>query len=96
MAIPLFQSASDAVQLLSIESVSVIGLLLAFLGYQIWQNQLLKKEILSKEDKIHAIITEYNKDRKDGTKDMIELINRYHTFVDQLQTLFNGRERGRN
>ena len=86
MPIPL-QTASDAVQLLSIESVSVLGLLVCFGVYQVWQNHLLKEELKTKDEKIDHIVEEHRKDLKDTTKDAVAMTNRYHTFVEQLSTL---------
>ncbi len=103
MNLPLFQSFSDATNLLSIENVSVLGLLLAFCAYQVWQNKLskddfkiqverLEAEIKLKDDKIDQIIEEHRKDLKDSSKDAVEMVNRYHIFVEQLGTLTrNGR-----
>lgn len=83
----LFQSFSDAAKLLSIESVSVVGLMLFAIAYFIWQNSLLKKDLKEKEAKIDQIIAEHYKDLKDNTKDAVAMANRYHTFVEQLSTL---------
>lgn len=84
--IPL-QTASDAVQLLSIESVSVIGLLVCFGVFQVWQNHLLKEELKGKDEKIEAIVKEHHQDLKEGTKDAVTMINKYNTFVQQLTTI---------
>ena len=89
--IPLFQSLGDAAKLLTIESVSVIGLLLFFMGYLIWQNHILKQESQGKDQKITEIIREHQKDLREGTKDAIVLVNKYHTFVEQLSSLSRGR-----
>lgn len=83
----LFQSVvNDAVQILSIKSVSIIGLLLAFIAYVIWQNSLLKKELTLKDAKIASIIAEHTKDIKEGNKTVLELVAKYHTFVEQLRS----------
>ena len=84
--IPL-QTAADAIKLLSVESVSVIGLLLCFCGYQVWQNHLLKQENKAKDEKIDQIVSEHRNDLKDNTKDAVAMLNRYHTFVEQLSAL---------
>lgn len=91
--IALFQSVSDAKEILTIESISVIGLLLGFIAYLIWQNQLLKKEGQDKDVKITEIIREHQKDLKEGNKDAVEMVNKYHTFVEQLSLLSHGRHR---
>ena len=80
----LFQSFSDAVKLLTVENVSVFGLLLFFIGYLIWQNQVLK-------NKVSEIVNEHKKDLKENNKDMVEMVNKYHTFVEQLSSLTRGR-----
>ncbi len=87
--IPLFQTVADAKEILTIESVSVIGLMLFFMVYLIWQNQLLKKELSDKDTQISAIIAEHRADLKDGNKDIITLVAKYHTFVEQLNSLRN-------
>lgn len=86
----LFQSASDVKEIVTIESVSAIGVLLLFLTYLIWQNHLLKKENELKDAKITEIIQEHKKDLREGSKDIVELVNKYHTFVEQLSRLRNG------
>lgn len=91
MNIALFQSVADAKEILSIESVSVIGLMLGFIGYLIWQNHLLKKEGKDKDVKITEIIREHQKDLKEGNKDAVEMVNKYHTFVEQLSLMTHGR-----
>lgn len=88
-----FQSVSDAKEILTIESVSVIGLMLFFMIYLIWQNHILKNENNSKDDKISEIIKEHQKDLKEGSKDMVELVSKYHVFVQQLSNLSNERHR---
>ena len=87
--IALFQTVSDAKEILTIESVSVIGLMLFFMVYLIWQNHLLKKELTEKDTQISAIIAEHRADLKDGNKDIITLVAKYHTFVEQLKSLHN-------
>ena len=94
MNLALFQSFGEVTNLLSYQNVTVVGLLLAFCGFQIWQNSLLKQELKEKEAKIDQIIEEHNKDLKDNTKDAVAMVNRYHTFVEQLSSLTrHGRER---
>ena len=93
MVIPLFQSASDAVQLLSIREVTAIGLLIAFGAYQVWQNKILKDDLKAKDAKIDEIILEHRKDLKDSSKDAVEMVSRYHTFVEQLERMSCGRKR---
>lgn len=80
--------------MLSVQNVTVVGLLLAFAAYQVWQNSLLKADLKSKDadiklkdDKIDQIIEEHRKDLKDSNKDAVEMVNRYHLFVEQLGTL---------
>ncbi len=85
--IALFQNVSDAKEILTIESVSVIGLMIFFMIYLIWQNHLLKNEIKAKDDKITEIVKEHQKDLRDGGKDMVTLVSQYHTFVEQLSRL---------
>lgn len=93
MVIPLFQTASDAVQLLSIREVTAIGLLIAFGAYQVWQNKILKDDLKAKDEKIDEIIKEHRQDIRDSTKDAVEMVNRYHTFVEQLSSLSRGKNR---
>lgn len=85
--IALFQTASDFKDIVTIESVSAIGVLLLFTAYLIWQNHLLKKDILGLNDKVSEIISEHKKDLKDGTKDAITMLEKYQTFVEQLSLL---------
>lgn len=87
--IALFQTVSDAKEILTIESVSVVGLMLFFMVYLIWQNHLLKKDITERDAKISEIIAEHRSDLKDGSKDIVTLLNKYHTFVEQLTSLRN-------
>jgi hypothetical protein len=89
--IALFQTASDVKEIVTIESVSAIGVLLLFLTYLIWQNHLLKKDIILRDNKISEIVAEHQKDLKEGNKDIITLVNKYHTFVEQLNNMTNGR-----
>ncbi|MBK5192984.1 MAG: hypothetical protein JJE07_07190 [Flavobacteriaceae bacterium] len=86
----LLQTAGDVKDILSIQSVSVIGLMIFFMVYLIWQNQLLKKEIISRDDKIAGIVAEHTKDLKEGNKDIITLVNKYHQFVEQLNNMSRG------
>lgn len=90
--IALFQTVADAKEILTIESVSVIGLLL-FMIYLIWQNHLLKKDGKEKDSQIAAIIAEHRADLKDGNKDIITLVAKYHTFVEQLSSIRNAHHR---
>lgn len=85
--IALFQTASDVKEIVTIESVSAIGVLLLFITYLIWQNHLLKKDSEAKDAKITEIIAEHKADLKDGNKDIITLVAKYHTFVEQLSSL---------
>lgn len=87
--IALFQSVTDAKEILTIESVSVIGLMLFFICYLIWQNHLLKRELTEKDTQISAIIAEHKADLKDGNKDIITMVTKYHLFVEQLTSLRN-------
>lgn len=89
----LFQTASDVKEIITIESVSAIGVLILFITYIIWQNHLLKKEIIKRDDKISGIVSEHQKDLKEGNKDMIGLVNKYHQFVQQLSSMSNDRYR---
>ena len=57
--------------------------------YLIWQTHLLKKELSDKDTQISAIIAEHRADLKDGNKDIITLVAKYHTFVEQLNSLRN-------
>ncbi len=87
--IALFQTASDVKEIVTIESVSAIGVLLLFLTYLIWQNHLLKKNIDSKDEKITNMINEHTQTIKNGNKDILELVSKYHTFVEQLREVRN-------
>lgn len=91
--LPLFQTAGDVKELITIESVSAIGVLILFISYIIWQNHLLKKEIIKRDDKISDIVAEHQKDLKEGNKDIIVLVNKYHQFVQQLSSMSNDRYR---
>lgn len=84
--IPLFQTASDVKEIVTIESVSAIGVLVLFITYLIWQNHLLKKDAQAKDSKIAEIIQEHQKDLKEGNKDMLTMVAKYHTFVEQLSS----------
>lgn len=90
--IALFQTASDVKEIVTIESVSAIGVLLLFITYLIWQNHLLKKDIIFRDNKISEIVSEHQKDLKEGNKDIITLVNKYHTFVEQLNNMTLGRK----
>lgn len=90
MSLIYLQSADDVKTLLSIESVSVVGLMILFIAYLMWQNHLLKKDNQTKDSKITQIIQEHQKDLKDGNKDAIDLINKYHSFVEQLSSIYRG------
>jgi len=90
-ALLILQTAADVKDILSIQSVSVIGLMIFFMVYLIWQNQLIKKEVIAKEAKIFAIVQEHKKDLQEGNKDMLTLVNKYHQFVEQLSNLNNNR-----
>lgn len=110
--IALIQTASDVKEILSIESVSVFGLMLliiAYLAYQlekvknsapdtkgIYEGQITdlkkEKEDLKKEndelDKmITQIIAEHKQDLREGSKDLVALVNKYHVFVEQLNSI---------
>lgn len=85
--IALFQTASDVKEIVTIESVSAIGVLLLFITYLIWQNHLLKKDIKDLNNKVAEIVAEHKKDLKDGNKDIITLVSKYHTFVEQLSSI---------
>ncbi len=89
--IALFQVASDVKEIVTIESVSAIGVLLLFITYLIWQNHLLKSDVKDLNGKITEIITEHKEDLKNGNKDIISMIAKYHTFVEQLSSLRNER-----
>lgn len=90
-----FQSVvSDGLNILSVQSVTITGVLLAFIGYLIWQNTLLKRDITAKDEKITQIISEHTKDIKEGNKDMLQMVSKYHTFVEQLSNLTNHGRRG--
>jgi hypothetical protein len=86
-------SAGEATQILTIEKISVLGLLLAVILYLIWKNISLEKEIKTKDDKIDTIIKEHRQDIKDSTKDAVQMVNRYHIFVEQLSSLTRGKHR---
>lgn len=90
MALFLLQTAADVKDILSIQSVSVIGLMIFFMVYLIWQNSLLKKDIISRDNKISDIVAEHQKDLKEGNKDIITLVNKYHQFVEQLNNMSRG------
>jgi len=87
--LPLLQVAGDVKEIVTIESVSAIGVLLLFITYLIWQNHLLKKDIIKRDDKISGIVAEHQKDLKEGNKDIITLVNKYHVFVQQLSAISN-------
>ncbi len=87
--IALFQTATDIKDIVTIESVSAIGVLLLFTAYLIWQNHLLKSDVKGLNGKITEIITEHKEDLKNGNKDIISMIAKYHTFVEQLTSLRN-------
>jgi len=70
----LFQAASDIKEIVTIESVSAIGVLLLFLAYLIWQNHLLKKDVKDLNDKIAEIITEHKEDLRNGNKDSVSMV----------------------
>jgi hypothetical protein len=89
-ALLFLQTAADVKDLLSIQSVSVIGLMIFFMVYLIWQNSILKKNIISRDDKIAEIVAEHTKDLKEGNKDIITLVNKYHQFVEQLNNMSRG------
>lgn len=83
----LFQSVSDVKEIITIESVSAIGLLLFFMVYLIWQNHLLKKDLVAKDFKIDGIVKEHQQDLKEGTKDAVTMLSKYNNFVQQLSSL---------
>lgn len=87
MSLALVQSVADAKEILTIESVSVIGLMLFFMVYLIWQNHLLKKDLSVKDEKIQVMINEHTQTIKEGNKDVLALVNKYHTFVEQLRAM---------
>ena len=87
--VPLLQTATDVKEIVTIESVSAIGVLLLFLTYLLWQNHLLKKDITLRDDKISSIVAEHQKDLREGNKDIITLVNKYHLFVQQLSAMSN-------
>jgi hypothetical protein len=93
IALFFLQTATDVKDILSIQSVSVIGLMIFFMVYLIWQNSLLKKDIIARDDKIAGIVAEHTKDLKEGNKDMITLVNKYHQFVEQLNIMSRGHHR---
>lgn len=83
--IALFQTASDVKEIVTIESVSAIGVLLLFITYLIWQNHLLKNKIEATEVKIDLIVKEHMEDVRNGNKDVMALVEKYHLFVEQLK-----------
>lgn len=93
MRIALFQTASDVKEIVTIESVSAIGVLLLFVAYLLWQNHLLKKDITGLNQKVSEIIRDHQKDLREGNKDLITMVSKYHTFVEQLKSWGNARER---
>lgn len=93
MNLSLIQSVTDAKEILTIESVSVIGLLLFFMAYLIWQNHLLKNDLTAKDEKITLMIKEHTETIKEGNKDVLALVNKYHTFVEQLRAMIGNGKR---
>jgi cell division protein FtsB len=87
--LPLLQIAGDVKDIVTIKTVSAVGVLLLFITYLMWQNHLLKKDIVARDKKIGKIVAEHTQDLKDGTKDMITLVNKYHQFVQQLSSFGN-------
>lgn len=92
MTISLFQTASDVKDIVTIESVSAIGVMLLFITYLIWQNHILKTDVKDLNKKITEIVQEHKEDLKTGNKDAIQMIARYHTFVEQLSRIKNERD----
>ncbi|MDT0689379.1 hypothetical protein RM549_06250 [Salegentibacter sp. F188] len=92
----LFQSASDAVQLLSIKEVSGFGLLIAFGAYQVWQNKILKDDLKDKDAKIDAIVKEHLQDLREGTRDAVTMATKYETLVAQVSALNTHRHGSRH
>ncbi len=86
--IPL-QTANDAVQLLSIKEISVYGVLILFICYLIWQNQILKKDIKEKDLKIDAVVKEFQEYMRDGSKDAASMISGFQTMIDKLLSAIN-------
>lgn len=93
-SIPL-QSASDAVQLLSIKEISVYGVLILFICYVIWQNKLLKEEIKAKETKIDEIVKEHQQYMKEGNKDAATMLAGFQSMIDKLVSVLNTNHHGR-
>jgi len=93
LLLPFLQTATDVKELITIKTVSAIGVMILFIAYLIWQNWMLKKDITLRDDKISSIVAEHQKDLREGNKDIIDLVNKYHIFVQQLSTMSNDRYR---
>ncbi len=91
--LPILQTATDVKELITIKTVSAIGVMILFIAYLIWQNWMLKKDITLRDNKISSIVAEHQKDLREGNKDIIDLVNKYHIFVQQLSTMSNDRYR---
>ena len=92
--IPL-QTPNDAVQLLSIKEISVYGVLVLFICYLIWQNQILKNDIKEKDLKRESVVKEYQEYMKDGSKDAATMLSSFQTMIDKLLSTVNINHHGR-
>ncbi|MDT0643685.1 hypothetical protein RM553_12655 [Zunongwangia sp. F363] len=84
---------SEATGILSIEKITVLGILTAIIIYLIWQTWQLKKELKDERQKIGQLVDEHKQDLKEDKKDTVEMVNRYHSLVLQLSAVNNGRQR---
>ena len=84
MNLALFQSFGDVTNLLNIQNVSVVGLLLAFCGYLIWQNSKLKDELKEEKGRIDTIRKEHQDIQKEDKQDLVKMVNRYENLVERV------------
>lgn len=89
--IALIQTAGDVKDILSIESVSVLGLMLLIICYLAWQLEGYKKKNTDLNDKIYDLLKEHQADLKDGNKDSVAMVSRYETLIQQLNVLHHGK-----
>lgn len=84
-------TVTDLTPLLGTKEVTIIGVFLVFIVLLILDRQRLIKDLKDKENKIMEVIKEHQNDLKDYNKDTGEMINKYHSFVQQLKDIYNGK-----
>ena len=90
----LLQNAGDIVQILSIEEVSVIGILILFIAYLFWSKHQAEKRHEKEKQELRSLISEAREKQEAeyqrSTEDIKGIIEKYYTISTRvLESLQN-------